>query len=148
MKQHQLEHKLPHSIVFYDHRCGVCCIEMAKLKKHDHLEHLLLIDISTPEFNPLLWGIELSSANEQLHVRSPAGNWLTGITAIRHIYGEIGLGWVWWFTKLPVISYVSQHAYRWFARNRMDISKTLGLNSQSKPMCKSCVSKNSEIKGD
>jgi len=141
MKQHQLEHKLPHTIVFYDHSCGFCRIEMAKLKKRDHLARLHLVDISAAEFDPLLWGIELSAANEQLHVRSPTGNWLTGIAAIRHVYDEVGLGWVWWSTKLPMVSYISQHAYRWFARNRMDISKTLGLNSQSEPVCESCRNK-------
>ena len=138
MKQHKLDQTLPHSIVFYDHACGICRIEMSKLKKYDPLQRLLLVDISSPHFKPRLWGINYHDAIEQLHVRTPAGDWLVGIPAIRHIYAEVGLGWIWWPTKLPIIGYVSQHFYRWFARHRIGISKNLGIYSHLASTCKSC----------
>jgi len=140
MKQHRLNHALPYSIVFYDHDCGFCRNEMIKLKKHDHLQRLLLVDISSPHFKPRLWGVRYHEAMKQLHVRTPSGDWLVGIPAVRHIYNETGLGWVWWSTKLPVINYVSQRFYNWFARHRMSISKNLGMYSQAASTCESCHS--------
>ncbi|VAW98501.1 hypothetical protein MNBD_GAMMA21-2198 [hydrothermal vent metagenome] len=147
MKQHKLDYRLPHSIVLYDHACGICRTEMSKLKKRDHLDRLYLVDISSPHFNPKLWGVTHSAVSEQMHVRTPAGIWLIGMPAIRHIYREVGLGWIWWSTKLPIISYASQRAYNWFARNRMDISKSLGMYEKTNSPCESCKTRSNDSKG-
>ncbi len=146
MKQHKLDRTLPHSIVFYDHSCGLCRNEMIKLKKRDYLERLYLVDVSSPQFDAKLWGVTRSAALEQLHVRTPAGVWLTGIPGVRHVYNEVGLGWLWWSTKLPMVGYVSQRLYNWFARNRMAISKGMGMYAGDSG-CETCPSKTTSKKG-
>lgn len=135
MKQHKLNRDLPHSIVFYDHACVFCHNEMRQLKKRDHLQRLHLVDISSPGFEAKLWGINRDDAMQQLHVLSSTGEWLVGMAAIRHVYNEVGLGWLWYSTKLPLINYASEKFYSWFARHRLSISRRLGFYSASGSDC-------------
>ena len=112
----------PYSIVLYDHSCNLCRREMANLKKRDHLQRLLMIDISHPDFDAQIWGFEMSELNAALHVKTTAGEWIKGMAAIRYVYQQVGLGWVWWPSKLPLLSGLSNYTYAWFARNRHRLS--------------------------
>jgi len=122
MKQKSTNRNLPYSIVLYDHSCALCRREMANLKKRDHLQRLLMIDISHPDFDHAIWGFEMEALNAALHVKTTAGEWLTGLPAIHYIYQQVGLGWLWWPSRLPVLSGLSKYAYAWFARNRHRLS--------------------------
>ncbi len=108
----------PYSIVLYDHSCNLCRREMANLKKRDHLQRLLMIDISHPDFDAEIWGFEMSELNAALHVKTTESEWLKGLPAIHYIYKQVGLGWIWWPSQVPLLSGLSNYAYAWFARNR------------------------------
>lgn len=122
MTQQTKEHNFSYSIVLYDHSCSLCRREMSELKRRDHLQRLLMIDISHPDFDPEIWGFEPETLKQALHVRTPAGDWLVAMPAVRHIYQQVGLGWLLWPTRLPVLSTVSDQCYAWFARNRANLS--------------------------
>lgn len=118
MANHKQHQNFSYSIVLYDHSCSLCRREMSELKRRDHLQRLLMIDISHPEFDPKIWGFDLETLNQALHVRTPEGNWLVAMSAVRYIYQQVGLGWLLWPTRLPILSTVSNRCYAWFARNR------------------------------
>jgi predicted DCC family thiol-disulfide oxidoreductase YuxK len=116
------EFEFDFSVVLYDHSCNLCRREMSGLKRRDHLQRLLMVDISHPDFDQDVWGFDLETLNRALHVRTPEGEWLVGLPAVRHVYQQVGLGWIWWGTRLPVLSNLSDYVYKWFARNRYTLT--------------------------
>ena len=130
-RQTAQDRSVSHSVVFYDHSCPLCRLEMARLKQRDHLDRLRMIDISSATFDPKIWGIELEALNQKLHVRLPAGDWLIAMPAVRHVYQQVGLGWLWWPSRLPMMSSMTNHFYNWFARNRHFVTSRLFNNTSS-----------------
>jgi len=84
-----------------------------------------MIDISTPAFDPKIWGVELDVLSQKMHVRLPDGEWLVAMPAVRHVYQQVGLGWLWWPSRLPMMSSMTNQFYSWFARNRHFITSRL-----------------------
>jgi predicted DCC family thiol-disulfide oxidoreductase YuxK len=117
----------PFATVLYDEACPFCAAEMRMLRRWDHTGILRTVDISAPEFRAEDWGLSMSALSAELHVRSPGGDWLKGMAAIRHLYQILGRGRFLEFTGWPVLSPVFDALYRRFARNRMQISRRLGL---------------------
>ena len=122
MRMYNYEYELDFTVVLYDHSCNLCRHEMSQIKRRDHLQRLLMVDISHPDFDQAIWGFELDALNRALHVRTPQGRWLVGMPAVRHVYQQVGLGWIWWGTTLPGISSLSNYVYKWFANNRYSLS--------------------------
>jgi len=104
---------------------------MQRLKRQDRYARLVLIDINSAAFSEQTWGVSRAQAARALHVLTPDNNWLVGMPAIRHIYEQVGLGWLLAITRWPVISSVADLAYRTIAPNRQLISRWLGLQSSS-----------------
>ena len=119
------------SVVLYDHACPLCRTEMQRLKRQDKYARLVLIDINSAAFSEQTWGVSRAEAARALHVLTPANDWLVGMPAIRHVYEQVGLGWLLAITRWPVISSVADLAYRTIAPNRQLISRWLGLQSSS-----------------
>lgn len=122
---------LSSSVVLYDHACPLCRAEMMRLKEHDQDGNLILLDINHPGFNQDTWGVSRSDASAALHVLTENNEWLTGMPAIRHVYNQVGLGWLMAPTGWPFISPLSDLAYRHIAPNRFLISRWLGLSNAS-----------------
>ncbi|WP_455202486.1 thiol-disulfide oxidoreductase DCC family protein [Kaarinaea lacus] len=118
------------SLVFYDHACPLCRAEMQRLKSVDKYERLQLVDISSPQFDEEKWGVPRSTLSEALHVLLASGQWLVGMPAIRHVYRQVGWGWLMAPTGWPLISPLADIFYRNFAPNRNLISRWLGFHSQ------------------
>ena len=119
------------SIVLYDHACPLCRAEMQRLKALDRNAKLVLLDINSSEFNEDTWGVSRSAASAALHVFTPRDNWLIGMPAIRHVYAQVGLGWLMAPTGWPLVSPLADLAYRYFAPNRFVISRWLGMGQAS-----------------
>lgn len=115
------------SIVFYDHACPICRAEMLRLKARDRHARLILLDISSDDFDAQVWGIHREDAQAALHVLTPANAWLKGMPAIRHVYAQVGLGWLLAPTGWPLVSRLADFTYRHFAPNRFAVSRWLGL---------------------
>lgn len=115
------------SVVLYDHACPLCRAEMQRLKALDHDAKLILLDINSPEFSEAIWGVSREEASAALHVFTPDAKWLIGMPAIRHVYAQVGLGWLMAPTAWPLLSPLADLAYRYIAPNRFVISRWLGL---------------------
>jgi len=99
---------------------------MQRLKRLDRRQRLKLVDIAAPEFDEAVWGISKREANDALHVLTSDRIWLVGMPAIRHVYGEVGLGWLMAPSGWPLVDAAADRAYRWLAPNRMAFSRWLG----------------------
>jgi predicted DCC family thiol-disulfide oxidoreductase YuxK len=113
--------------VFYDGACPLCRFEMQHLKRLDRRGKLEQVDISTVDFAADDWSANLEDLNRALHVITPANEWLVGMPAVRHVYREVGMGWLIVLTELPVIAALLDAGYLRFASNRMQISRWSGI---------------------
>jgi len=114
------------SIVLYDHACPMCRAEMLCLKQRDRYGRLILIDINSQDFEKHARGVSRNDAAAALHVLASNHEWLIGMSAIRHVYAQVGLGWLMAPTGWPLIAPISDLAYQYIAPNRFLISRWLG----------------------
>ena len=122
MARHHVYRNFPFSVVLYDRSCPLCRSEIERLAHRDHAGRLQLVDISAADFDPDLWNFSLESLNRALHVRCPDGQWLIGVSAVAHVYRQVGLGWLWWSSRLPLLSRLMQILYLRIARHRYVLS--------------------------
>lgn len=113
--------------VFYDGACSVCSTEIEQYRCQDRAGRLLLVDISTPDFNPARYNLSLSAFMYELHVIDSRGVVYTGVEAFWAIwqafpastlYGLFGT-----LITLPIINPLARLGYRGFARIRKYLPK-------------------------
>lgn len=127
------------AIVLYDHDCPFCRQEMLRLKSLDHGDRLILLNMNSSIFNEQYWGVTREDASQTLHVLTAEKIWLVGMPAIRHVYSQVGLGWLMAPSGWPIISRFADLAYRYIAPNRYVLSRWLGLGkAESKCTDKVC----------
>lgn len=117
----------PSATVLYDEACPFCAGEIRMLRRWDRAGILRTVDISAPDFRAEDWGFSMTALSSELHVRGAEGSWLKGMAAIRYLYRILGRGLLLEFTGWPLLSPVFDALYRRFARNRVLISRRLGL---------------------
>jgi predicted DCC family thiol-disulfide oxidoreductase YuxK len=114
-------------VLLYDGGCPVCALEMHKLRERDKQKQLAFVDITALDFNPARYGATLSDMMVRMHAVRSDGALLTGMEAIRATYAAIGLGWLLAPTRWPLIRPLADWGYAQFARNRMRLSRWMGL---------------------
>src|SRR5262245_22126187 len=115
------------AIVLYDGACPACTAEIGLLRRWDRSARLRIVDISAPDFRVDDWGFPRSALSSELHVRRAEGGWVKGMAAIRYLYRLVGRGGLLDFTGWPQLAPLYDALYRGFARNRLLISRWLGL---------------------
>lgn len=109
--------------LFYDGSCNLCNHTMKRLRERDKHHRLQGVDISKPTFDQVDWGFTASDDLQgKMHAITPGGEVVRGMDAIRLAYEAVGRGWMLGWTKLPVVSKVSDKCYAWFARNRHSLT--------------------------
>ena len=141
-RKNHVNSQLRPSIVLFDRACPLCRGEMHRLKKRDRDGRLALIDITAADFNEKAWGVSREAASEALHVLTPEKVWLVGMDAIRHVYTQVGLGWLMAPSGWPVMRSLSDIAYRWIAPNRFVISRWMGLEQEAECTDAKCDERN------
>ncbi len=102
-----------------DGACPLCRREGEVLRRLDRGRGRLVIeDISSPGFNPALYGKTRDDLLEQIHGVTADGRVVTGMEAFREAYRAVGLGLLLAPTRWPMLRQASDAAYQWFARNR------------------------------
>ena len=81
-----------------------------------------LEDISKPEFDPGVYGLDQPSVMDRMHGVLPDGSVVEGMEAFRRAYAAVGLGWLLAPTGWPGLRWLFDAAYRLFARNRMRLT--------------------------
>ncbi len=95
--------------LYYDGACHLCSKEMIFYKQKDPNNLLGLIDITTPDFDPLAEGIPEKDFKRYFHVKRANGEILSGVTAFQSIWDELEI--------MPTLSTISKTKLGFFIMN-------------------------------
>jgi predicted DCC family thiol-disulfide oxidoreductase YuxK len=113
--------------IFYDGSCSVCALETERYGRMDRERRLILVDISSAEFDPVPHGITLDEFMYQMHAKDNTGRVYKGVEAFWAIwqafpastlFGLLGM-----LITLPLINPLARLCYRGFARIRKYLPK-------------------------
>jgi predicted DCC family thiol-disulfide oxidoreductase YuxK len=105
--------------VFFDGACPLCRREIDIVRKLDRCHRIRLTDIAAAQFRPSEYGKSLGEFMSEIQGRLPSGQWIQGVEVFRQLYSAIGLGWLASISRFPIITQLTEFAYRVFARNRL-----------------------------
>jgi predicted DCC family thiol-disulfide oxidoreductase YuxK len=113
--------------IFYDGLCSVCATEAERYGRMDREGRLVLVDISSAEFDPASFGITLDEFMYQMHAIDRTGRVYRGVEAFWAIWQAFSastlLGLLGGLITLPVVNPVARLCYRGFARIRKYLPK-------------------------
>jgi predicted DCC family thiol-disulfide oxidoreductase YuxK len=128
--------------ILYDSKCPLCLHEVSWLERRSKLIHcqpLALIDIAQPDYDPKSnQGITYEDAMKAMHVIRGDGAVFKGVPAFEVMYQAVGLGWIFWALKFPLIRSAADIFYALWARYRLRIT---GRPESEMTRCTTCNSK-------
>ncbi|WP_087724929.1 thiol-disulfide oxidoreductase DCC family protein [Pandoraea sp. PE-S2T-3] len=127
--------------VYFDGNCPICVREIGQLRARDRAKRLAFVDISAPAFDPAPLGVSLSALNAQMHAWDAEGACLIGIDAIFAAYTLTGRGWLVAPLRVPALRSAARVLYRLFARNRLRVSRWLGVRAAPDCVDGTCATK-------
>jgi predicted DCC family thiol-disulfide oxidoreductase YuxK len=104
--------------LLYDGKCPFCRREVNWLRRRDRHGAIEFEDIFGPGFDPGRYGLTQEQVNGHLHGILPEGRVVSRVDAIREAYRAVGLGWLVWPIRLPVVRWLLDFLYEHFSRNR------------------------------
>jgi predicted DCC family thiol-disulfide oxidoreductase YuxK len=116
--------------LLYDGACPFCRREIQWLKRWDRDGSLALEDISSPSFDPAIYGLTRRDVRAVLHGVLPDGRVVRRLEAIRLAYEAVGLGWLVIPMRLPGVRWVADRLYGAFARNRVLLAQLFSRGCQ------------------
>ena len=121
----------------FDGKCPLCLKETNFLKNKDRLNNIQFVDISKTEYNPKnFMNISYKEAMDNLHGILESQKIIKGLDVLAYSYELVGLGWIYFPTKLPLISYFFKLLYGFWARYRLAIT---GRTKEEKICNSNCV---------
>ena len=109
-------------IFLYDGACPLCLRETNFLKSKDKLNLIKFVDISA-FYNPKEYkNITYQKAMSNLHGILNTGEIILGVDVLAYSYELIGLGWVYFPTKLPIFSSLIKFLYKYWAKYRLNLT--------------------------
>ena len=117
----------------YDGACPLCLRETKFLKKKDSSKYINFVDISINYIPKNFENISFKEAMSNLHGILNSGEIIYGIDVLAYSYELVGLGWIYFPTKLPIISNFVKFLYKYWAKYRL---KLTGRNDLEK-ICES-----------
>ncbi len=107
----------------YDGACPLCLKETNFLKKRNTFRSINFIDINDNSYNPKdFQNISYENAMSNLHGILHDGKVIIGIDVLSYAYELVGLGWVYYPAKIPIISQLIKLIYRYWAKYRLRIT--------------------------
>ena len=119
----------------YDGGCPLCRKETDFLKGRDNFGNINFVDINSEDYDPTNYqNISFEKAMTNLHGILHNGNLIQGIDVLAYAYQLVGLGWVYFPTKIPIISNLLNIFYSFWAKYRLKITgrNTLEILCDSK----------------
>ena len=107
----------------YDGGCPLCRRETDFLKRRDKFGNINFVDINSANYDPTNYqNISFEKAMSNLHGILQNGNLIKGLDVLAYAYQLIGLGWVYFPTKIPIISNLLKIFYSFWAKYRLKIT--------------------------
>ncbi len=85
------------------------------IRNKDKRDLMKLTDIADPTFDPSDTGKSLDQLMREIHGRYANGELVVGVDVFREIYKRLGFGWLVKPTTLPVVGWVMDRCYDFFA---------------------------------
>ena len=106
----------------YDGGCPLCLRETNFLKKKDTKKFINFVDISNNYFPENFKNISYEQAMDNLHGILGSGEIIVGVDVLAYSYELVGLGWIYFPTKLPIISNFIRFLYKYWAKHRLKLT--------------------------
>ena len=110
--------------LLYDGECPLCLREVNFLQKKDALRgKVAFVDIASDDYNPEEnAGIDFETAMGRIHGILPDGTIIKNVEVFRRVYEDLGMGWVYAITKLPILGAIANFIYGIWADLRLKLT--------------------------
>lgn len=112
--------------MLYDSKCNLCLMEVKYLMKKDTQGRIKFTDLEDPSYNgnlPINGKVDYATGMKSMHAVLFDGEVISGVRVFRELYSAIGLGWLYAFTKYPVIGPLIDRLYDTWAVYRTDVTR-------------------------
>tara|TARA_B100000212_G_scaffold309633_1_gene260158 strand:- start:110 stop:502 length:393 start_codon:yes stop_codon:yes gene_type:complete len=120
----------------YDGACPLCLRETNFLKTKDSKKVINFVDISVDYIPQNYKGISYEEAMANLHGILGNGEIIFGVDVLAYSYELVGLGWIYFPTKIPIISNFIRYLYKYWAKYRLQITGRDNLEKLCESKCK------------
>ena len=121
----------------YDGGCPLCRRETDFLKERDKFKKINFVDINSKDYDPKNYqNISFEKAMSNLHGILNNGNIIKGLDVLAYSYQLIGLGWIYFPIRIPIISNLLKIIYRFWAKYRLQITGRNKLEILCDSKCK------------
>ncbi|MDJ0577450.1 MAG: DUF393 domain-containing protein [Xenococcaceae cyanobacterium MO_234.B1] len=116
--------------LLYDGECPLCLREVNFLLKKDAGRGIIkFVDIADRNYSAAEnSGIDYETAMGRIHAITANGEIITNLEVFRRVYEELGMGWVYAVTKLPIVGAVADIMYGIWAKWRLKLTGRPGLS--------------------
>jgi len=124
----------------YDGGCPLCKRETDFLKGRDEFGNIKFVDINSDDYDPTNYqNISYEKAMSNLHGILHNGNLIQGLDVLAYAYQLVGLGWVYFPIKIPIISNLLKIFYSFWAKYRLNITGRNSLEILCDSECKELI---------
>jgi predicted DCC family thiol-disulfide oxidoreductase YuxK len=109
-----------------DGKCRICLFDVARLRKSDRHGRLVFVDVAAADFDAAPYGRTRAALLARTHGRHADDAVVEGPEVFRLALAAVGWAWAVTPTRWPILRHAAEAAYRWFARNRMELSRRYG----------------------
>lgn len=107
--------------IFLDGSCSFCRWSRAKIEPFDSAGRVRFLDYNDPAVAAQT-PFPLSELGQEMHMRTPDGNWLRGFEAwLELLRGLPKLAWLGWIAGLPPLRWLGGPLYGFIARHRYSL---------------------------
>ncbi|CDN10203.1 MAG: DUF393 domain-containing protein [Richelia sp.] len=110
--------------LLYDGECPLCLREVKFLQKRDAGRGIVaFVDIAADDYQgENNGGIDFKTAMGRIHAVLLDGSVIKNVEVFRRVYEELGMGWLYAVTKLPIISALADALYSIWADWRLPLT--------------------------
>ncbi|MBE9044146.1 DUF393 domain-containing protein [Pleurocapsales cyanobacterium LEGE 10410] len=111
--------------LLYDGECPLCVREVNFLTKKDAGRGIVeFVDIASLDYDPQdNAGIDFATAMGRIHAILPDGKVIKNVEVFRRVYEELGMGWIYAITKVPILGEIADWLYGVWADWRLKITQ-------------------------
>ncbi|MEL6927165.1 MAG: DUF393 domain-containing protein [Cyanobacteria bacterium J06600_6] len=110
--------------LLYDGECPLCVREVNFLTKKDGGRGIVkFVDIADQDYSPEEnGGVDFVTAMGVIHAVLPDGSIIKNVEVFRQVYEQLGMGWVYGITKIPLVGNLADWLYGIWANWRLKIT--------------------------
>ena len=110
--------------LLYDGECPLCVREVNFLTKKDAGRGIIdFVDIADENYEPKAnAGIDFATAMGRIHGILADGTVIKNVEVFRRVYEELGMGWIYAITKIPILGAIADGLYGIWADWRLKLT--------------------------